>query len=303
MKVFRVEGPLLPPGRRSLALGSFDGLHKGHLSVLSLAKEAARARKIPCAAMIFDPRPDPKKPEITSLAQQMRLFKSLGIDELFIAPFCRRLKAMPYRQFLTLLSSSGVEDLSIGPFTCLGAGGEGTVEKMGEFCRSLPLRLRVSPAVEELGGRVSSTRIRAMLEEGRVLEASALLSRLHSVSGLIVRGLKNGRKMGFPTANLGGKIEGLIPAEGVYCGYLECGQALWRAAISVGTNPTVNPASRRVMVEAHLLDGFSSSLYGCSANVKFLDFLRPQRSFSSFGALREAIALDCRESEERVPRI
>ena len=171
MKVFRVKGPLLPWGRRSLALGSFDGLHLGHLSVLSLAREAALEGGKGFSAMIFDPRPDPKKPEITSLSQQIRLFESLGAQELFIASFDWRLRATPYQDFLSLISSSGVEDLVIGPFTRLGAGGKGTVEKMGEFCHRLPLRLRVAPAVEALGARVSSTRIRQMLKEGRAQEA------------------------------------------------------------------------------------------------------------------------------------
>lgn len=303
MRIFRVKGPFLPPERRSLALGSFDGLHRGHLSVISLAKGAARSKGISSAAMIFDPRPDPRKPEITSLSQQMRLFKSLGIDELFVASFNPCLQAMTYQDFLTSLCSCGVEDLAIGPFTCLGRGGEGTVEKVEEFCQDLPLRLRLSPPIKALGGRVSSTRIRQMLQEGRVKEAHSLLSRPHSVEGLVVRGLKNGRKMGFPTANLGGKVEGLVPAQGVYCGYLKVGGQNFRAAISVGTNPTVSPESREVKVEVHVLDGFSSPLYGCRVEVKFLDFLRPQRTFSSFASLEDAIARDAIESAEKVPKI
>ena len=284
-------------------MGSFDGLHLGHLSVVSLAKEAAGAKGISSAAMIFDPRPDPKKPEITSLSQQIRLFKSLGIDELFIASFDSGLRETPYQAFLSALSSSGVEDLVIGPFTCLGRGGEGTVGKAGEFCRSLPMSLRTAPPVEAMGSRVSSTRIRQMLEEGRVRDASLLLSRPHAVEGLVVRGLKNGRKMGFPTANLGGKVEGLVPAEGVYCGYLGVGGKDFRAAISVGTNPTVSPESGEVKIEAHILDGFSSPLYGCRAEVKFFDFLRPQKAFPSLASLEEAIARDAAESAERVPKV
>ena len=98
-------------------------------------------------------------------------------------------------------------------------------------------------------------------------------------------------------------MEGLVPAEGVYCGYVGCGGKDYRAAISVGTNPTVRPRGREVKVEAHILDGFSSPLYGCAASVKFLEFLRPQRSFPSLSALEEAVRQDAAESARRVPRV
>ncbi|MBO6006856.1 MAG: hypothetical protein J6P18_03005, partial [Aeriscardovia sp.] len=244
-----------------------------------------------------------KKPEITSLSQQIGLFKDLGIDELFIVNFTPDFKSLPYSSFLSSLSSKGVEDLVIGPFTCLGKGGEGTIAKMKEFCSSLPLNLIVAPPLEVGGERVSSTRIRTLIKEGKVKEASLLLSRPHFVSGLVVRGLKNGRKMDFPTANLGGKVEGQVPAEGVYYGYFALGKSLYRAAISVGTNPTVDPRSKEVKIEANLIDGAPFSLYGARAEVKFLGRLRSQEHFASFSQLKEAIAKDVLECSKQIPKI
>ncbi|MBQ5500370.1 MAG: hypothetical protein IIT80_02300 [Aeriscardovia sp.] len=303
MKVYRIEGLKLPEGRKSLTLGSFDGLHLGHLSLIDLTKKRAKEKDIPSCAMIFDPRVEGKKSEITSLSQQIGLFNDLGIDELFIVNFTPDFKSLPYSSFLSSLSSRGVEDLVIGPFTSLGKGGEGTVEKMKEFCSSLPLNLIVAPPVEVMGQRVSSTRIRALIREGKVEEASLLLSRPHFVSGLVVRGLKNGRKMDFPTANLGGKVEGQVPAEGVYYGYFALGKSLHRAAISVGTNPTVDPRSKEVKIEANLIDGAPFSLYGASAEVKFLGRLRSQEHFASFSQLKEAIAKDVLECSKQIPKI
>ena len=303
MKVYRIEGLKLPEGRKSLTLGSFDGLHLGHLSLIDLAKKRAKEKGIPSCAMIFDPRVEGKKSEITSLSQQIGLFNDLGIDELFIVNFTPDFKSLPYSSFLSSLSSKGVEDLVVGPFTCLGKGGEGTIAKMKEFCSSLPLNLIVAPPVEVAGQRVSSTRIRTLIKEGKVKEASLLLSRPHFVSGLVVRGLKNGRKMDFPTANLGGKVEGQVPAEGVYYGYFALGKSLHRAAISVGTNPTVDPRSKEVKIEANLIDGAPFSLYGARAEVKFLGRLRSQEHFASFSQLKEAIAKDVLECSKQIPKI
>ena len=303
MKVYRIEGLKLPEGRKSLTLGSFDGLHLGHLSLIDLTKKRAKEKDIPSCAMIFDPRVEGKKSEITSLSQQIGLFKDLGIDELFIVNFTPDFKSLPYSSFLSSLSSRGVEDLVVGPFTRLGKGGEGTIAKMKEFCSSLPLNLIVAPPVEVMGQRVSSTRIRALIREGKVEEASLLLSRPHFVSGLVVRGLKNGRKMVFPTANLGGKLEGQVPAEGVYYGYFALGKSLHRAAISVGTNPTIDSRSKEVKIEANLIDGAPFSLYGARAEVKFLGRRRSQEHFASFSQLKEAIAKDVLECSKQIPKI
>lgn len=303
MKIYRIEGLSLPKGRRILTLGSFDGLHLGHLSLLDLAKKKAKSKGAAAAAMIFDPRPEGKKEEITSLPQQIRLFRDYGMDELFVMSFTPSLRSLPYASFLSFLSSSGVEDLVIGPFTRLGRGGEGTVEKMKGFCRDLPMGLTVAPAVKALGERVSSSRIRGLLEEGEVEEAAALLSRPHFISGLVVHGLKNGREIGFPTANLGGKIEGLIPAQGVYFGYFATAGRAYRAAISVGTNPTLTPAARKVKVEANLIDGAPFSLYGLAAEIRFLGRLRSQKAFSSLSELKKAIAEDVRQCAQRTPKI
>ncbi|MBO6020913.1 MAG: riboflavin biosynthesis protein RibF [Aeriscardovia sp.] len=303
MKIYRIEGMDLPKGKRVLTLGSFDGVHLGHLSLIDLVKKKAKEKSIASAVMIFDPRPDEKKPEITSLPQQIRLFRDLGIEELFIVNFTPDFRSLPYTSFLSLLGRRGVEDLVIGPFTCLGRGGEGTAERIKEFCSPLRMNLVVAPPVEVSGERVSSTRIRGLIERGEMEEASLLLSRPHFISGRVVRGLKNGRKMDFPTANLGGMVEGLIPAQGVYFGYFAMGSSLHRAAISVGTNPTVNPASREVKIEANLIDGAPFSLYGIHADIRFLGRLRSQVRFPSFSQLKEAIAKDVLECSLRTPKI
>ena len=303
MKIYRIEGLDLPKGKRVLTLGSFDGVHLGHLSLIDLVKKRAKEKSIASAVMIFDPRPDEKKPEITSLPQQIRLFRDLGIEELFIVNFTPDFRSLPYTSFLSLLARQGVEDLVIGPFTCLGRGGEGTVERIKGFCSSLRMNLVVAPPVEVWGERVSSTRIRGLIERGKMEEASVLLSRPHFISGRVVRGLKNGRKMDFPTANLGGMVEGLIPAQGVYFGYFAIGSSLHRAAISIGTNPTVNPVSREVKIEANLIDGVSFSLYGIHADIRFLGRLRSQVRFPSFSQLKKAIARDVLECSLRTPKI
>lgn len=300
MKVYRIEGLKLPKKRRSLTLGSFDGVHLGHLSLLEAAKKKAKEKGMACSVVVFDPRPNKKKTQITSLSQQMRIFKDLGIDELFIMNFTSDLRSVSYPRFLSFLASSGVEDLVIGPFTRLGRGGEGTVEKMRKFCSSLSMNLITAAPVKALGKRVSSTFIRTLLEEGEVGKAATLLGRPHFIEGLVVRGLRNGRKIGFPTANLGGKVEGLVPAEGVYFGYFVIGSSIHEAAISVGTNPTVSPTSRELKVEAHLIGGAPFSLYGTWAQIRFIGRIRSQECFTSISQLREEIIKDVSECSERL---
>lgn len=291
IKICRISRPLLPRAERALTLGNFDGLHIGHLSLMDRVKRLAFREGILSSAMIFDPPPHGENAQIMSLAQKMELFEKIGLDELLIASFSAKFKSVAYDSFLSSLSSSGVRHLVVGPFASIGKGREGNVEKMKEFCRQNSMRLEVLNPVEG----ASSTNIRKFIKSGEVRMAAHLLSRPHFVEGLVARGLKNGRRLGFPTANLGGLIAGMVPGEGVYCGYLQDGEGAHPAAISVGSNPSMSPASRKIKIEANIMDGLDHNLYGRRVKVYFLEKIRNQAKFPSFALLEEAISKDVAE--------
>ncbi len=274
----------LPAARRAVAVGTFDGVHLGHLRVI----EAARRAGLRSAVVTFDPHPRTvlggEVALLSTLQRRLELLAAAGVEDVLVLRFDERLAALPAGEFARrVLRGIGAEVVAAGETFRFGHGREGDLELLVR----LGFDVRRVPLVPE----VSSSRVRELLRAGETVRAAALLGRPPEVEGIVVRGDGRGRALGFPTANLDVPAGLLVPPDGVYAG-----AALGRrAAVSIGTNPHFGGVERRV--EAHLLD-FDGDLYGQRLVVEVWSRLRGQRRFGSLTALVAAIGADVEQARE-----
>ena len=272
------EPEALAGARRSVAIGTFDGVHRGHLRVI----DAARKAGLRTAVVTFDPHPRSvlggQVELLATLERRLELLEAAGVEDVLVLRFDERLAALSADEFAArILRGIGAEAVAAGETFRFGRGREGDLELL----ERLGFDVRRVPLVEN----VSSSRIRQFLHAGETERAAALLGRPPEVEGVGVRGDGRGRELGFPTANLDVPEGLLIPPDGVYAGWAR----ERRAAVSIGTNPHFDGVERRV--EAHLLD-FDGDLYGKRLVVELWAPLREQRRFDSLEELVAAIGDD-----------
>jgi riboflavin kinase/FMN adenylyltransferase len=277
MKVVR-EPRDLPRGTRTVAIGSFDGVHLGHRRVLDVAFETG----LPVAVVTFDPHPrvvlDQPVDLLTTLERKVELLVEYGVEEIVVLRFDRELAQLTPEHFkLRYLDPLGAQIVVAGPDFRFGHDRAGDLDLLSE--EGLLTRL-----VDPVPG-VSSTAIRDALVEGDVNRAAALLGRPFEIDGRVVPGLARGARLGFPTANLVFAPHQLVPEDGIYAGFA----AGHRAAVSIGFNLHFSGNERRI--EVHLID-FSDDLYGKRLVVELWQRLRDERAFESEQALSEQIARD-----------
>jgi riboflavin kinase/FMN adenylyltransferase len=268
----------LAAARRGVAIGTFDGVHRGHLRVI----DAARKAGLRTAVVTFDPHPRAvlgRQVELlATLERRLQLLEAAGVEDVLVLRFDERLAALSADEFAErILRGIGAETVAAGETFRFGRGREGDLALL----EGLGFDVRRVPLVEN----VSSSRIRQLLHAGETRRAAALLGRPPEVEGIVVRGDGRGRELGFPTANLDVPDGLLVPPDGVYAGWTHDR----RAAVSIGTNPHFDGVERRV--EAHLLD-FEGDLYGARLVVELWDSLREQRRFASLDELVAAIGDD-----------
>jgi riboflavin kinase/FMN adenylyltransferase len=283
-------------------IGVFDGVHKGHQLLLDRAKEIADGRAI--IALTFDPHPTtvfaPEKAPtaLTTLADRVELLKIHGADQVAVMKFNEKFAAMSPAAFVSdvLVGQLHASTVVVGKNFTYGHKAAGNVDSL--IAEGLAHNFTVD--VQELKGDtevISSSRIRALVVDGKVEEARTLLSRPHRLDGVVIHGEKRGREIGYPTANLG-KIDGqTIPADGVYAGWLTVGINFWPAAISIGTNPTFE-GERGRQVEAYALDQEGLELYDKNASIEFGWYLRPTLKFDSLDELLVQMKKDCDKARE-----
>ena len=289
----------------SVAVGVFDGLHRGHLALIRRALERASGGR--CVAVSFDPHPDlvlakefRALPPLTPLAEKHERLAALGV-ELHVLPFTRELAAQEPEAFVAerLVAPFSPAWLVVGADFALGRGRSGNVSRLSAIGAGNGFQVEAVPLLETDGGPVTSTRVRALLGAGQVREAAALLGRSYSLEGRVVHGDALGRELGFPTANLRMPDEKCVPALGIYAVWARVsGEDGWRGgAMSVGVRPTFGGQVRTL--EVHLLD-FSGDLYGRDVEVEFVDWLRPELKFDGRDALIEAIRGDVVNARQRL---
>ena len=285
-----------------VVIGVFDGVHKGHQVLLNRAKEIADGRSI--IALTFDPHPttvfapDKAPTLLTTLADRVELLKIHNADQVAVIKFNEKFAAMSADEFVesVLVNQLHVSTVVIGKNFTYGHKAAGNVDSLikSGLTHNFTVDVQGLKADTEV---ISSSRIRALVTEGKVEEARELLSRPHRLDGVVIHGEKRGREIGYPTANLG-NIEGqTIPADGVYAGWLTVGINFWPAAISIGTNPTFEGVRGR-QVEAYALDQEGLDLYDKNASIEFGWFLRPTLKFDGLEPLLEQMKKDCDRARE-----
>jgi riboflavin kinase/FMN adenylyltransferase len=312
--VFRAPGDVPTGfGPSVVAIGKFDGVHSGHRAVIDRARVDAAAAGARVVAVTFDRnplallRPDICPDSLVGVTQKLHLLAEAGVDATLMLTFDRALADLGAREFVehVLVGALGVQIVLVGADFRFGRGGAGDSELLRDMGAEFGFEVDVIDDVRAIdaGRRVSSTWVRELLTAGDVAGAARLLGRPHAVRGEVVHGLKRGRELGFPTANLAADLEGFVPAEGVYAGWLVDAGApgdgaaeprssvRYPAAISVGTNPTFDDVAVR-QVEAYVLDETELDLYGHVVEVEFVERIRGMVAFEGIGPLIEQMTDD-----------
>lgn len=302
--LFEMEDLARVPGPLHLAVGVFDGLHLGHQAVIDLAKKRRSETGGEVVVITFDPHPAAvlaphRAPRIlTSPRHKARLlYEVANIRHLLVIRFDEEFAAMPAEEFIRgLVQTEQIASISVGRDFRFGKGRAGDVALLERLGRELGFEVHAAGIVETGGTVISSTRIRAAIEEGDLPAAAALLGRPYRVLGTVVEGRKLGRTIGFPTANLAVQSEPL-PPPGVYAARAFGNADSWDGVANLGYRPTVESGGPRLLLEVHLF-GLDHEIYGEDLEVEFVRFLRAEQKFSGLDELRAQIARDSLTARE-----
>ena len=273
----------------ALAIGNFDGMHLGHQALLAQLKQAAQAANLEAAVMTFEPHPrefftpESAPARLCSMREKLEYFAQAGVERVYVCRFNQRFAKVSAEAFMHELLRNAVnaQAVLVGEDFRFGAKRAGSVN---DFVAA-GFKLVSLPQVDLGGERVSSTRVRSALDDGRLQEAALLLGRGYSISGKVVHGAKRGRQLGFPTANVHMRHE--RPAlKGVYAVKLDG----LNAVANLGVRPTIAGVPK-LSLEVHVLD-FNGNLYDKHVHVEFLHKIRNEMKFDGLDALKAQIAID-----------
>ena len=277
----------------SVAIGIFDGVHRGHQEILA---EAANYGAV--TVLTFDPHPTsifaPERTPtaLVNLGDRIELLKENGASDVVVLPFTREFAAMSPDAFITevLVNQLAATHVTVGANFTFGHKAAGNVDYLKEHAQGFGVS--AVHLQEDRGSAISSTRIRTLIVDGDVERANEMLTRPFYLRGPVVHGEKRGRTIGYPTANMGLADNATIPADGVYAGWLTVGDHRWQAAISIGTNPTF-PGVRGRQVEAYAIDQSGLDLYDQEAKLEFGFRLRDTLKFDGLDPLLVQMKVDC----------
>ena len=278
--------------------GTFDGVHLGHKKILGQLVQTAYKVGGESVLLTFSPhprlvlQPDVELKLLTSLEEKIGLLEQTGLDHLIIHPFTKEFSRTPSLEFVReiLVNQIGVKQLVIGYDHHFGRNREGSFDHLKEFGPIYGFEVEEIPALDIDAVNISSTKIRAALTKGNVELAATYLGHPYIIGGEVIKGDQIGRTIGFPTANLDINFQHkLIPADGVYAGYVRLNGEHHKAMANIGRRPTVG--STRRSVEIHLLD-FDGDLYGQHLHFAVGHRLRDVLNFNGLDALKAQLALD-----------
>lgn len=287
----------------AVSIGKFDGVHVGHRAVLTELKTVARAHGLVAVVVTFDRHPLALLSPATcpaallSSGQKLELLAETGVDATVVLEFNEALASLPPEEFIekVLVKALRVRQVLVGGDFRFGAKGAGDVALLQRLGRRFGFDVRLVDDVKpDEVTRVSSSVVRGLLLAGETQAAAEMLGHVHSVRGVVVHGAARGRELGFPTANLSPDSEGLVPADGVYAGWLTDDGTRYPAAISVGNNPTFDGVAQK-QVEAYVLDR-DIDLYGHVVEVAFEERIRGMVAFTGI----EPLVAQMREDVDRV---
>jgi riboflavin kinase/FMN adenylyltransferase len=301
MRVFRNSPGEVEPAAKSdrstvVAIGNFDGVHRGHLALIERCKERA-GEGDSVAVITFEPlpqtffRPDQSPPRLTTVYQKLCYLKNAGVDLVWLMRFGQQLAGLSAREFVeqALMSGMGAKCVVIGEDFQFGRGREGNAATLREFGAQMGFEVATVAAVECQARRISSSGIREKLALGDFSAAAEFLGRPFTMEGRVVQGAKLGRKLGYPTANM--KIRARpCPLQGVFAVFARCRGGRWLPAVSnLGYRPVVD--GQEPLLEVHFFD-FDKDLYGQRLEVQFVAKLRDELNFESMDELVDQMRLD-----------
>ena len=285
-------------GKTAVTIGKFDCLHLGHQSLFANLIEAAKDQSLVPTVVTFDRhpdhllRPDRAKLPIIGKTQKHSIIESLGAAVLVELEFNQALASKTPEQFVKeiLVDTLQAQVVMVGQGFRFGDQGSGDTQTLRELGQQYGFSVSEVKPIEIDGETVSTTRVRNLLDQGNVVAVAKLLGRVHVAVGVVEHGLKIGREIGFPTANLSREAEGYLPLDGVYSGWLVSEGIRYPAAQSVGINETFQAVPR--LVESHVLDETELDLYDKVVTLEFIDFVRPVEKFDGVDSLVAQINLD-----------
>jgi riboflavin kinase/FMN adenylyltransferase len=290
-----------------LSVGNFDGVHRGHQAIVATARGLAAEAKLPVVALTFEPhpisvlRPDLAPERLGTPRQKLDALAAAGVDIVVVAASTRELFAIEAGAFVreVLMARFGPRYIVEGNNFRFGHDRAGDIDTLrGLEPAGGYLTVVVEPVMQRLTDgqveRISSSLVRRLVSAGQAACAAEALGRPYTLTGTVVQGAGRGRKLGFPTANV--KVDDvLIPADGVYAGFVDVDGRAWPSAISIGSTPTFAGSTRQV--EAHLL-GYSADLYGRAVAVHLTEWVRGQQRFASAEALTAQVRADIERVRE-----
>jgi riboflavin kinase/FMN adenylyltransferase len=290
-----------------LALGNFDGLHRGHLKIIERVKRGAAEHGGTPMAMTFDPhpprvvRPDKAPPLLMTKDQRLEALHRAGIACVAVVRFTHDLSQWDPEAFVrnVLVDWLRVSEVWVGANFLFGHGRSGNFSLLRTLGQQYGFRADKIDPVRYKDFVVSSTRVRRLVAEGRIDEAGALLGHPYYIDGVVVHGRKRGRELGFPTANIATENE-LLPPNGIYATTLTVDGVVHAGLTNIGTRPTFDETD--VTVETYLL-GFAGDLYGARVRLAFVQRLRDERRFDDVDALRAQMEADQRWAERLFSRL
>ena len=282
----------------AVTIGKFDAVHLGHQALLANLVDVAEEHGIASVALTFDRHPnallhpESVKLPITGPRQKQFLIRETGVDALLTLTFDEALAELSPEAFVkfVLVDSLKARWVLIGENFKFGAKGAGDVALLKTLGEQYGFRVRVIEPIEVDGEVVSTTRVRKALDAGDVVLAAKLLGRPHLTTGVIEHGLKIGRTIGFPTANMSRDAEGYLPVDGVYAGWLYADSERYPAALSVGINETFQAVPR--LIEAHVIDRTDLDLYDKVVSLEYVAHIRPSAKFDGVESLVAEINRD-----------
>lgn len=299
-----IKGPAGELPAIAVTIGNFDGVHRGHQTLLRNLKDQTKPRGLALVAVTFTPHPRKVLQAPTegfllcSEGQRRRWLTEAGVDWLVELPFTRDFSTLSAEDFLDhhILTHPALQEIYLGWDFAFGAHKSAGAAEVRSHCANLPIKVEVCPRYNVESQQVSSSLIRSFLKQGQMSEAEQMLGRPFSLEGVVVKGEGRGRRLGVPTANLQLSSDLMLPARGVYVTETVSRGMVYRSVTNVGKNPTFKEDGPS-WVETHIL-GFDGDIYGESIEVRFLKRLREEKKFASVEDLLQQIHFDMKMARE-----
>ena len=291
MKIIRGIGKIKKFRNSVVALGVFDGVHRGHIQILKGAVRKARSINGTSVVVTFWPHPQSQE-SLYSLEHRLRLISQLGVDACIVVNFNKKFANITALNFVRhiLVQKIGVNEVYVGKNFRFGKNAKGDIKTLSKLALLYNFRLKAFEVISSRGLSISSTYIRSLIKNGNLDIARKLLSRPVAVLGTVTRGVRLGRRLGFPTANIDPHHE-VIPPSGIYAVKVIFKGRVFLGACYIGTRPTLNERNIKTHIEVFIF-GLNKNIYGEYLEIQFLRKIRKDRKFNSLAALSAQIEKD-----------